>query len=206
MESLIKKIIKKLFPELGTGLHVPKFAQVVRVAEPPADGDVSTEFSPYYAVDIQLLTDKGQIDTDKPVYPAVPLLVPSGSDNQGQYGFPKIGTWVILEFAYGSPEHPVIVGILPHRRTLPAVPVGDLLLQLNKKSFFRTTTDFTELQAPTVVIGNGEINLLAEVRRLASILENHTHSGIEAGGSNTQKPIQAAEIADVKNKVNSITK
>ena len=215
MEKIIKKIISKLFPELAAGYHLPKYAQVVRVAKPPSEGDLSTAFEPFYAVDIQLLTNKGKIDATKPIYESVPMTISSGSSSQGQYGFPKTGVWVIVEFAYGSPEHPMIVGILPHRTTLPSVPVGDLLLQLTNETFLRAKKEGTwqlqakkdiDVKAEKIEIGNGDINLLAEVRALAEMVENHTHSGVASGGSSTAKPTQSSQAKNVKKNIDSITK
>jgi hypothetical protein len=47
----------------------------------------------------------------------------------GFYGFPQEGTIIVVSFAYGLPNKPFILQILPHGLNLPKVPKGDMLWQ-----------------------------------------------------------------------------
>lgn len=47
----------------------------------------------------------------------------------GFYGFPEEGTTVVISFAYGLPNKPFILQILPHGLSLPRLPNGDQLWQ-----------------------------------------------------------------------------
>lgn len=220
MSELIKKIIKKLYPELDSGLHMSKYAKVVRVAKPPASGDVSSADEPYYAVDIRMLTEKGEIDESKPVYESVPIDLPMASAFQGFFGFPKSGAVVVVQFAYGSPEHPFISNILPHDLALPNVPEGDLLWQQTEKTFIRAKKEGTWQQqadknvnvtagkeithrAEKFSIGNGSVELLHEIISFLDQTSQHTHPTPHGTSS---APNQAAEFNAIKAKVKQLTK
>ena len=79
MKQAIKRAMIALFPELGAGLHLDRYARVVAVADAPGEGAASERFRPRFAVDIQILTPDGEPDPAFPVYTAVPLPVQSGA-------------------------------------------------------------------------------------------------------------------------------
>jgi len=67
-----------------------------------------------------------------------------------------------------------------------------------------STVKFRSL-APKSWVGSNNENVLKQlselmqlVINLCSILESHTHSGVQAGGSNTASPVQASNIAGVR--------
>lgn len=141
IEQAIKRIILRLFPELSARYHLPVFAEVVAVRETPAEGDLCDEFRPRYAVDVQVLNEYGEPDTNWPVLKDVILSVPVAGDEMGQFAYPENGTWVEIAFAYGSPNRPFIRCVLPHRLTLPPLERGEQRWQHNPDSFQRADKD-----------------------------------------------------------------
>jgi hypothetical protein len=129
MDDAVKRSVERQFPELSGQYHLPRFAQVVAVADPPADAGMCDDFRPRYAVDLQVLTPEGMPDASMPLLPGVPLPVPTGGDEMGMYAFPHEGTRVVVCFAYGLPHCPYIQTILPHGLSLPKVPKGDHVWQ-----------------------------------------------------------------------------
>lgn len=141
MDDVIKKIIDKQYPELTAQYHLPRFAEVVSAREHPEHGDIADEFRPYYAVDLQVLTEHGQPDPDFPVLQDVPLSLPVAGHEMGQFAYPENGCWCVLHFAYGSPNKPFVSSVLPHNRSLPKVERGEQRWQHNNASFQRVDKD-----------------------------------------------------------------
>ncbi len=129
MEDTVNRIVERRFPELVSGFHLPRFARVTAIADPPASTEICDDFRPRYAVDVQVLNANGEPDAQLPILPGVPLPVMAGGNEQGLFGFPEEGTVVVICFAYGLPNKPFILQILPHDLTLPPVPRGDQLWQ-----------------------------------------------------------------------------
>lgn len=129
MEEAVTRIVERRFPELTGNYHLPRFARVLAVADPPADTGLCDDFRPRYAVDLQVLSPDGEPDADLPTLLGVALPVPSGGEQAGFFGFPEEGTTVVVSFAYGLPNKPFILQILPHGLSLPSVPKGDQLWQ-----------------------------------------------------------------------------
>jgi hypothetical protein len=129
MRDTIKRTVLRAFPELAGGYHLPRFARVIGIADPPAAGDTADEFRPRYAVDLELLDVHGNADSSLPTLHAVPLPVATCGPESGQFSYPARGTVVALQFAYGSPNKPMITGLYPSGHSLPAVQEGEMLLQ-----------------------------------------------------------------------------
>jgi hypothetical protein len=126
MRKQIEKIILKIFPELTAGLHLDRFARVLAINDAPADGAASERYRPRYAVDIEVLTADGEVDEAYPVYEAVPLPVPMGCGHEsGVFAFPEPGALVVVSFAYGRPDIPLIRQIYPQGFNLPPVKDGE---------------------------------------------------------------------------------
>jgi hypothetical protein len=127
MREAIRKIVLKLFPEIAAGLHLPRYARVLAVAETPEAGGTCERFRPRYAVDIQILTPEGEPDAAYPVYEAVPLPVPVGCGHEaGLFGYPHTGALVVVEFAYGRADLPLIRNVYPLGLSLPQLQAGEL--------------------------------------------------------------------------------
>ena len=88
--------IESHYPELASGLHLPKMARVVAHTEPVKSGNFADPFRPRYAVDVQLLDADGNPDNQTPVYSAVPLPVPMAGMIQVCFSFRQKGRWLRL--------------------------------------------------------------------------------------------------------------
>ena len=141
MDELIKKLVLKMFPELAGGYHLPIFGEVVGCRETPVEGDMCDEFRPKYSVDVQVLNEYGDPDTDWPVLKDVILALPVAGHERGQFAIPDDGTWVELAFAYGSPNRPFIRSVLPNKLTLPTVTRDEQLWQHNSESWQNVDKD-----------------------------------------------------------------
>ncbi len=129
MEEAITRIVERRFPELAGAYHLPRFARVLAVADPPTAAGLCDDFRPRYAVDLEVLAPDGEADPDLPHLLGVALPVPGGGAEMGFYAFPEEGTVVVVSFAYGLPNKPFVLQILPHGLSLPKVPKGDQLWQ-----------------------------------------------------------------------------
>ena len=141
MREVIKKAVIKIFPELSGGLHLDRYARVLAVSDEPAQGGSCERFRPRYAVTVEILTPEGERDEFYPIYNDIPLPVPSAGMERGSFGFPEIGTLVVIGFAYGRPDHPLIRQIYPHGLSLPNITTGELLWQQDAESLQRVDPD-----------------------------------------------------------------
>ncbi|UTZ24198.1 hypothetical protein [Vibrio campbellii] len=123
--NTIKRIIFRLFPEFTGKWHLPRWGKVVALPELPEEGDLSDRFYPHYAVDVQLLDEKGMEYEDKPPLQAVPLPVPGLGDHAGRLEPPAIGSIVELGFMFGQPDKPFIRCVLPLGFKLPGIKEGE---------------------------------------------------------------------------------
>ncbi|WP_390339427.1 hypothetical protein [Vibrio harveyi] len=123
--NTIKRIIFRLFPEFTGQWHLPRWGKVVALPELPEEGDLSDRFYPHYAVDVQLLDEKGMECEDKPPLQAVPLPVPGLGDHAGRLEPPAIGSIVELGFMFGQPDKPFIRCVLPLGFKLPGIKEGE---------------------------------------------------------------------------------
>ncbi len=123
--NAIKRIIFRLFPELTGRWHLPRWGKVVALPELPEEGDMSDRFYPHYAVDVQLLDEKGVEFKDKSPLQAVPLPIPGVGEYAGRLEPPAIGSIVEIGFMFGQPDKPFIRCMLPLGFKLPAIKQGE---------------------------------------------------------------------------------
>lgn len=128
-KSPAQQQIERLYPELSSGLHLPKFARVQDVAENATAGSVADPYRPRYAVDLQLLDADGKPVKNTPVYPAVPLPVPMAGNDSGVFSYPPAGSMVEIGFTDGRPDKPFIRQTLAQGNSLPDVKPGEQLQQ-----------------------------------------------------------------------------
>ncbi|MCH5360143.1 hypothetical protein KD923_08045 [Escherichia fergusonii] len=138
-KSPIQRQIESHFPELASGLHLPKFARVIAPTEAVKSGNFSDPFRPRYAVDVQLLDADGKPDAQTPVYSAVPLPVPMAGNDSGMYQFPPEGTLVEVAFTDGRPDKPFIRQTVPNGTSLPNIKPGEQLQQQRAEVSQRVT-------------------------------------------------------------------
>ncbi|SQZ87949.1 Gp5 C-terminal repeat (3 copies) [Escherichia coli] len=132
-------IFLRPYPELASGLHLPKLARVVAPSEAVKSGNFADPFRPRYAVDVQLLDADGNPDNQTPVYSAVPLPVPMAGNDSGMFQFPPEGTLVEVAFTGGRPDKPFIRQTLPDGTSLPDVKPGEQLQQQRAEVSQRVT-------------------------------------------------------------------
>ncbi len=120
--NAIKRIIFRLFPELTGRWHLPRWGKVVALPELPEEGNMSDRFYPHYAVDVQLLDEKGVEFKDKSPLQAVPLPIPGVGEYAGRLEPPAIGSIVEIGFMFGQPDKPFIRSVLPLGFKLPTTP------------------------------------------------------------------------------------
>lgn len=119
----VQRQVESHYPELTSGLHLPKMARVVAPTEAVKSGNFSDPFRPRYAIYLQLLDADGNPDGSTPVYPAVSLPVPMAGNDSGMFQFPPEGTLVEVGFTAGRPDKPFV------RQTMPDVKPGEQLQQ-----------------------------------------------------------------------------
>lgn len=130
MDKTIQKCVEKSFPELTGGLHLDRYARVVAIADAPNEGATCERFRPRYAVDIEILTPELEVDETFPRYTAVPLPVTLGcGQEKGMFAFPEPGALVVIGFAYGMPDHPIIRQVYPLGMSLPKVEAREFVMQ-----------------------------------------------------------------------------
>ncbi len=125
----MQRQIESHYPELASGLHVPKMARVIAASEPVSNGNFADPYRPRYAVDVQLLDADGKPDSSTPVYSAVPLPVPMAGNDSGMFQFPPEGTLVEVGFTGGRPDKPFVRQTMPEGTSLPDVKPGEQLQQ-----------------------------------------------------------------------------
>lgn len=138
-KSPVQRQIESHFPELASGLHLPKFARVIAPTEAVKSGNFSDPFRPRYSVDVQLLDADGKPDAQTPVYSAVPLPVPMAGNDSGMYQFPPEGTLVEVAFTDGRPDKPFIRQTVPDGTSLPDIKPGEQLQQQRAEVSQRVT-------------------------------------------------------------------
>ncbi|BBT92316.1 hypothetical protein WP8W19C02_39360 [Enterobacter cloacae] len=135
----VQRQIESHYPELASGLHLPKFGRVMNPVEAVKSGNFSDPFRPRHAVDVQLLDADGNPDKDTPVYSAVPLPVPMAGNDSGMFQFPPEGTLVEIAFTGGRPDKPFVRQTVPDGTSLPDIQPGEQLQQQRAEVSQRVT-------------------------------------------------------------------
>lgn len=183
MDDAIRRSVERQFPELTGGYHLPRFARVMGVADAPAGAGICDDFRPRFAVDLELLGEDDEPDSQLPVLAGVPLPMPMGGDEMGFFAFPEEGTRVVVAFAYGLPNKPFIQAILPHGLSLPKVPKGDQVWQHSDAVQQRADADGNWLRQTDGRIRDKSID--REVESLTNA-ERHQSSTVEVDDHSTE--------------------
>lgn len=125
----LQRQVENAFPELASGLHLPKFARVEAPSEEVSSGNIADPFRPRYAVNLQLLDADGNAAPNTPIYPAVPLPLPMAGGESGMFQFPPPGTLVEIGFTEGRPDKPFVRQTMAEGNSLPAIKPGEQLQQ-----------------------------------------------------------------------------
>lgn len=184
MQKTIKNMVDKAYPELASQYHLPRFAEVVAVRETPQTGSVADPFRPYYAVDVQVLNEHGEPDSNFPVLHDVPLPTDGAGHEQGRFAFPQDGTRVELAFAYGSPNQPFIRSIQPHNLSLPQIERGEQRWQHGSSSYQTVDKDGNWIRQTDTNITEDSLK-----RTLSALetLQTYTQSLINVEADSTEK-------------------
>ncbi len=135
LKQVIRKIVERLYPELAAGVHLPILAVVTGVPDPPSGGEMCSEETPKYAVDIRLLKSDFTIDEAMPLMRDVPVALSGAAPDRGFALLPQPGTIVELAFAFGMQSHPYIRAVLPHGLKLPKIDELSMRWQQSGVSF-----------------------------------------------------------------------
>lgn len=189
MEQEIKRIVRRLFPELTGDYHLPHFARVEAISDPLVQGELCEDFRPRYAVDLVVLTPQGEANEELPLFRAVPLPASCGGMERGQLGFPEPGTLVEVGFAYGLPHKPFIRTVLPHGLSLPDILPGDQVNQTAPGVYDRTHANGDkERTTHGAITDQASKYFLDALNSLVTLQEQH----IKVGENSTE------EIAGIK--------
>lgn len=199
MEEAVTRIVERRFPELAGAYHLPRFARVLAVADPPANAGLCDDFRPRYAVDLEVLAHDGEPDPSLPHLLGVALPVPGGGSESGFYAFPEEGTVVVVSFAYGLPNKPFILQILPHGLNLPRVPKGDQLWQHSNAVQQRADAEGNWLRSTDARItdqaSERQVHALDNAERYqVSSVEVDDHSTESVGGIKTIEALGALKL------------
>ena len=161
------------------------------IADAPDMGAASDRFRPRLAADIEVLTPDMEPDPAFPKYTAVPLPVPMGAGGEaGIFAPPRPGALVVVGFAYGRQDHPIIRQIYGMGESLPQVGPEDMLLQQSPTVLQRadaggnwtreTDAGITDKSVSRRVEAmDSETELARETKRISE------HSTVEVDGAST---------------------
>lgn len=199
MEEAVTRVVERRFPELAGAYHLPRFAHVLAVADPPTDAGLCDDFRPRYAVDLEVLGADGEVDPLLPPLLGVALPVPNGGSETGFYGFPQEGTTVVVSFAYGLPNKPFILQILPHGLSLPRLPKGDQVWQHSEAVQQRADAEGNWLRQTdariTDLASERQVQALDNAERYqVSNVEVDDHSTESVGGIKTVEALGALKL------------
>ncbi|SIN72996.1 hypothetical protein SAMN02745161_0391 [Halodesulfovibrio marinisediminis DSM 17456] len=153
------------------------------MCDAPENGGTSERFRPRYAVDVEILTPEGERDEAFPIYEAVPLPVPVGAGMEsGMFAYPQAGALVVLGFAYGRADHPVIRQIYPMGLSLPQLTNGELRWQQSATVYQSADTQGNWLRTSEATITDDSLRHMRRCveavdelsRELRDIAENST--------------------------------
>jgi len=199
MEDVVTRIVERRFPELAGAYHLPRFARVLAVADPPTEAGLCDDFRPRYAVDLQVLGPDGEADPRIPPLLGVALPVPGGGTEMGFYAFPEEGVTVVVSFAYGLANKPFILQVLPHGLSLPKVPKGDQLWQHSESVQQRADAEGNWLRQTDAKVtdraSEREVHALENTERYqSSRLEIDDHSTEAIGGIKSVEALGALKL------------
>lgn len=191
MQDFLKKAILRLFPELSGGLHLDRYGRVLAIADAPSQGASSERFRPRFAADIEILTADMEPDPAFPHYTAVPLPVPLGAGGEaGVFAPPRPGALVVVGFAYGRQDHPIIRQIYGMGDSLPQVGPEEMLLQQSPTTFQRADAGGNWNRQTDAEIADKSVTRRVEAMESTAELARETrriseHSTVEVDGTRT---------------------
>ena len=183
MEADIRRIVRREFPELASGYHLPMLARIESISDLPADVAVADAFRPYWAADVQLLGRDRKPVPGLPAFKNVPLPVPGGGLERGDYMPPMPGTICEVAFAYGQPDQLFIRQVLGWSLSVPALETGGEIRQQSPG-----VADKTDSNGNKSRITHGDITDQANtiLQQAVSLLQTATRHHLTSGGHSTE--------------------
>lgn len=201
LSNVFRNLMKSLFPELGSGTHLPHKARVLGIRGSggmvKADGTGERR----YSLDVEPLTPDGEPDFTRPVLNDVPLEVFWTGADRGVLALPAVGSIVRVCYYGGSSAHPYIDGIVPDGWSVPGVQDGQLLVQHRPGTSVSFEPDGTLVVTLTEDGGEGgELNV-----KLVSERSNRANVNLSAtdkvAGANLTLTLNAPEGGNLTVKV-----
>lgn len=183
MQDAINRIVEKSHPEFTGNLHLPRRAQVTKVRETPTEGDIADPYRPRYAATLQILDEHGDPDPNIPELHDVPMSLPSAGHESGDFSYPEDGAQVVVGFIDGSPNNPIIQGVLPHGRSLPALKRGEKRRQHSAGNYDGYDADGNACRHTT---GSTTEDSLKRVITSLENLETYTQSLLKVEADSTE--------------------
>lgn len=129
MEADINRIIKREFPEIAAGYHLPILGRIEAVTDAPVNFAISDPFRPHFAADIVILDKQRKPVNDLPIYKAIPLPVPFAGLERGQYAMPEPGSLCEIAFMYGMADQMVVRQVYGLGLSMQSVLPGEVINQ-----------------------------------------------------------------------------
>jgi hypothetical protein len=176
-------------------VHQPPAQVVVQI-----DGGACERFRPRYALDLEILTPESARNESFPIYEAAPLPVAAGCGMEaGLFAFPDPGCLVVIGFAYGRPDHPIVRQVYPLDLSLPGVTAGRMRWQQTDSVFQEADPDGNWRRTTDQAITDESLNRITRAveaiseiaREVRTIEENSTE---EVGGIKLLKAFGALKL------------
>ena len=134
VKNAIRRIVLRIFPELGQRKHLPQLARIEKIYDLPVDAaKVSTAFRAYRAADVQLLDAVTGSPLPVPVFEQVTLATGQGNEH-GVFVEPSLGMLCLIQYVDGLNSLPVITSLLPWQSLVPDNQTTDVSLQQSHRS------------------------------------------------------------------------
>lgn len=138
MEADINRIIRREFPEIAAGYHLPILGRIEAVTDAPVNAAISDAFRPHFAADIVVLDKQRRPVKDLPIYKAIPLPVPFAGLERGHFAMPEPGSLCEIAFMYGMADQMVIRQVFGLGLSMQSVLPGEVISQAGPDVYDKT--------------------------------------------------------------------
>jgi hypothetical protein len=129
VEADINRIIRREFPEIASGYHLPILGRIEAISDAPVVAGLSDHFRPMMAVDLIILDKRRNPVKDLPVFKAIPLPISFAGLERGHFAFPEPGSLCEIAFMYGMADQLFVRQVFGWGLSIPAVNPGDVVDQ-----------------------------------------------------------------------------
>ncbi|MCL1123292.1 hypothetical protein [Shewanella surugensis] len=175
VKNAIKRLILRLYPELGQRKHVPQLARIERIYDLPVDvAKVSSPFRAYKAVDVQLLDAVTGHALAVPIFEQVTLATGQAND-RGVFISPCVGMQCLIQYIDGLDSMPVITALLPFNTLVTEHRQSDVTLQQSSRSKISGTNENWYIQTDGCIKQTSQTSIVNAQVREQSYHERSTH-------------------------------